>query len=111
MYPDSKIGYRGSLARGTTYSGGAFDPGDFDVDAFIVSDNLASSDFFEPNEPWRDARDVDNLEGICDNLNKTFKNNFPGYLKTPRKPFTFKVYTKAEYRNEIVKDKYCILVQ
>lgn len=43
LYPDAKMGYRGSLSTGTKYStGGPFDPTDWDVDAFIVSDNLAA---------------------------------------------------------------------
>src|SRR5690606_24981134 len=39
-------GFRGSLARGTkgAHKGGApFDPEDFDVDAFIISDELAAA--------------------------------------------------------------------
>ena len=48
--PDEVVGYRGSLARGFKgpHKGNApFDPADFDVDAFIVSDKLSSE--MEPN--------------------------------------------------------------
>lgn len=44
LYPDAKIGYRGSLAIGTKYNNGnplPFDPKDWDVDAFSVSDELS----------------------------------------------------------------------
>ena len=34
---DAQVGIRGSLATGERFSGGAFDPTDFDVDAFVVS--------------------------------------------------------------------------
>lgn len=46
QFPDAKVGFRGSLARGTKgphKGGGPFDPTDFDVDAFIVSDELAAA--------------------------------------------------------------------
>jgi hypothetical protein len=45
-FPDSRAGYRGSLARGKKGAhkgGGPFDPNDFDVDAFIVDDKLAAT--------------------------------------------------------------------
>ncbi len=40
--PDAKVGVRGSLARGLKFEGGQFDPFDYDVDAFIVSNELAA---------------------------------------------------------------------
>ncbi|PPA90033.1 hypothetical protein C4A76_00780 [Brevibacillus laterosporus] len=43
--PNAKVGYRGSLATGQKdpHKGNApFDPTDFEIDAFIVSDKLAS---------------------------------------------------------------------
>ena len=44
--PDAKVGYRGSLARGTKGAhkgGGPFDPANYDVDALVVSDDLAAA--------------------------------------------------------------------
>ncbi|MFI5387709.1 MAG: hypothetical protein ACHQ50_16500 [Fimbriimonadales bacterium] len=44
-FPEAKVGFRGSLARGSKGAhkgGGPFDPANYDVDAFIVSDALAS---------------------------------------------------------------------
>ncbi|MGL4461959.1 MAG: hypothetical protein ACRC1K_07375, partial [Planctomycetia bacterium] len=44
-FPDAKVGFRGSLARGTkgAHKGNApFDPSNYDVDAFIVSDSMAA---------------------------------------------------------------------
>jgi hypothetical protein len=46
-FPDAKIGFRGSLARGSKgmhKSGVAFDPTSYDVDAFIVSDKTVGID-------------------------------------------------------------------
>ncbi len=46
QFPDARAGFRGSLARGTKGArkgGGPFDPTNFDVDAFIVSDDLAAA--------------------------------------------------------------------
>ena len=41
------IGYRGSVATGIKFkSKKPFDPSDFDVDAFIVSDKIASNSCF-----------------------------------------------------------------
>ena len=45
QFPAAKVGFRGSLARGTKGAhkgGGPFDPTNYDVDAFIVSDKLAA---------------------------------------------------------------------
>ena len=44
QFPDARVGIRGSLARGTKGAhkkNAPFDPTNFDVDAFIVSDKLA----------------------------------------------------------------------
>ncbi len=100
LYPDAKVGYRGSLATGTKYStGGPFDPNDFDVDAFIVSDKLASQ--FGPNVVFRDARRFKELGAICDDLEKVFKKSFDGYRTEPGKPFTFRVWTEAEFEQKV----------
>ena len=45
QFSDARVGFRGSLARGTKgrhKKGAPFDPSDFDVDALVVSDDLAA---------------------------------------------------------------------
>lgn len=107
-YPDAKIGYRGSLATGKKYkTGGPFDPNDFDVDAFIVSDKLA--DRFVKKVKWRDARD-EGFEQLANELEFHFKETFKGYRVDPKKPFTFRVWTENEYINKI-KQKGARLIQ
>lgn len=98
-YPDAQMGYRGSLATGKKYStGGPFDPTDWDVDAFIVSDDLAAT-FTKPG--FRDGRNVVEIKNIADELESSFKL-ISGYRTEPGKPFTFKIFTEAEF-NSIVK--------
>ncbi|MGG1442446.1 RHS repeat-associated core domain-containing protein [Brevibacillus laterosporus] len=57
--PNAKVGYRGSLATGQKdpHKGNApFDPTDFEIDAFIVSDKLASR--FPTKTKWRSGADI-----------------------------------------------------
>jgi hypothetical protein len=100
LFPNAKIGYRGSLATGTKYStgGGPFDPLDWDVDAFIVSDNLATQ---IGGSGFRNGRNVPSIATIADDLEVSFKN-VSGYRTELNKPFTFRVFTEAEF-NSIVK--------
>lgn len=108
MYPDAKIGYRGSLATGTKFStGGDFDPNDFDVDAFIVSDELASK--FKPTVIFRRASDIDELRHICEELERTFIKTFKGYRTKPGKQFTFRVWTEAEFKNKVERFGYVFI--
>jgi filamentous hemagglutinin len=100
LLPDAKIGYRGSLSTGTKYStGGPFDPTDWDVDAFIVSDNLASQ---IGGSGFRNGRDISSIEQISNELETLFKN-ISGYRTAPGKEFTFRVWTQAEY-DQIIKN-------
>ncbi len=99
LYPNAKIGYRGSLSTGTKYStGGPFDPTDWDVDAFIVSDNLASQ---IGGSGFRNGRNIQSISNIADDLENSFKS-ISGYRTELNKPFTFRVFTEAEF-NSIVK--------
>jgi hypothetical protein len=99
LFPNAKIGYRGSLSTGTKYStGGPFDPTDWDVDAFIVSDNLATQ---IGGSGFRNGRDINAIEIIADELELSFKN-ISSYRTELNKPFTLRVWTEAEF-NSIVK--------
>ncbi|MGM0715488.1 hypothetical protein ACWKW1_27300 [Brevibacillus parabrevis] len=101
--PNAKVGYRGSLATGQKgpHKGNApFDPNDFDIDAFIVSDKLAET--FSKNVYWRSARKVsDDLNQLQDKLELNFRNTLPGYRYEPDKPFTFRIYTEKEFNKKI----------
>ncbi|WP_437395119.1 hypothetical protein [Flagellimonas lutimaris] len=101
LYPNSKIGYRGSLATGTKYStGGPFDPTDWDVDAFIVSDELAAK--FPANVRFRNAKEVDAaIKSIGEDLEASLKK-INGYRFQDDKPLAFRVYTEIEF-NTVVK--------
>jgi filamentous hemagglutinin len=93
LYPDAKIGYRGSLATGTKYStGGAFDPKDWDVDAFIVSDEL----YGKLPAGWKSARDVPEIGAICEDIENQLKI-LSGYRTAPGKEFTFKVWQEKDF--------------
>ena len=100
---DAKIGYRGSLSTGQKYNNGnpiPFDGDDFDVDAFIVSDDFAAQ--FNTNG-FRDARvQSPEITQLSDDLEASFISNFPGYRTEPGKPFTFRVWTEAEYQTKVV---------
>jgi hypothetical protein len=104
LFSDSKVGYRGSLATGQKYNNGnplPFNPDDFDVDAFIVSDELAA--LYPPNTVFRDARvKSTEIANISNDLEASFISNFPGYRTEPGKPFTFRVWTEAEYQTKVV---------
>lgn len=102
IYSDSKVGYRGSLATGQKYNNGnplPFDANDFDVDAFIVSDQLAAQ---IGNKQFRNARDIDEISDLCDDLELLFQSQFSGYRLEPNKPFTFRVWTEAEFQSKVV---------
>ena len=100
IYPDAKMGYRGSLATGKKYStSGPFEPTDWDVDAFIVSDELAAK--IGNSKAFRDGRLVTEVETVAKDLEKSFVK-ISGYRTEIGKPFTFRVWTKAEFE-KIVK--------
>ena len=109
LYSDASVGYRGSMATGQKFGPppSPFDPDDFDVDAFIVSDDFAAQ--FNTNG-FRDAR-VQSAEiaQIADDLEASFISNFPGYRTEPGKPFTFRVWTEAEFQNIVVPNGYKLI--
>lgn len=112
LYPNAKVGYRGSLTNGVKHTEPGkpvkyFDPKDFDCDAFIVDDALAR-ECPVYDKTWRNARDGDpDLEAIANKLDKAFLK-ISGYRFEPGRPFTFRVWTMSEYLKE-VKPKGCKL--
>lgn len=102
----SKIGYRGSLATGIKFStGGPFDPDDFDVDAFIVSDALAQ----KLGSGFRDIRKHTDVQykNLCNEIENILKT-IPGYRVEPGKPFTFRVWTEKEFTDKIKPEGYSL---
>ncbi|MCY8216848.1 T7SS effector LXG polymorphic toxin [Bacillus haynesii] len=106
--PNAKVGYRGSLATGQKgpHKGNApFDPTDFDIDAFIVSDKLASK--FPSSSRWRAGTDIKEIRKIQKELDKTLKNSLDGLRKTDKKgrpdKLTFRIFTQEEYNSKFTK--------
>ena len=92
---DVRIGYRGSLARGFKgpHKGFAlFDPTNFDVDAFIVSDALVKRIPFR-NGHW--GSDLQELNAIQQEIDIALRANsvFAGLR---RESFSFRVWTSLQ---------------
>ena len=104
--PDAQIGYRGSLARGTkgAHKGNApFDAGDFDVDAFIVSDTLAGQ--FQKSAWFRSGDAVSGLSDVQKALKASLSKQFPGM----RDEFTFRIFTEAEFLKKVATDAHTLI--
>lgn len=101
-FPKAKIGYRGSLVTDVRYkTGGPFDPSHFDVDAYIVDDDLAN--MFDEFIKFKDCKRIKvyNFQEICENIETTLKSTFQGYNKGDG-VFTFRIWTFKEYKEKIV---------
>ena len=107
---DALIGSRGSLIRGFKgpHKGNApFDPNDFDVDAFIVSDKL-SAQF--SNSRFRDGGAIPEIKQMQESIEKSLRQNqlFSGLRKTTttnsgkviEDKFTFRIFTKKEIEKQ-----------
>ncbi|MBP5620432.1 MAG: hypothetical protein J6X44_00300, partial [Thermoguttaceae bacterium] len=100
------VGYRGSLSRGTKHpsKGNApFNPNDYDVDAFIVSDVLAEK--FSPAEWFRNGSNLHDIKVIEDEIIGELNSEL---LKKPRS-FNFRIYNFNEYTRKVQKDAYTII--
>ncbi|AKF92340.1 hypothetical protein [Brevibacillus laterosporus] len=104
--PNAKVGYRGSLATGQKgpHKGNApFDPTDFDIDAFIVSDKLASK--FQKKDKWRSGAKIEEVEQLQQQIDKTLKESLDGLRRFDKKGrpdnFTFRIFTQKEYDQKI----------
>ncbi len=101
---DAIVGFRGSIASGVkgAHKGNLpFDPSNFDVDGFIVSDEMAKK--YSKSQWFRSAGNkfpvIKKLERT---LEKTFQGAFPGY-RLPKKGqtgFSFRIFTTAEYNKK-----------
>ncbi len=87
QFPDAQVGIRGSLARGTKgphKANAPFDPGNFDVDAFIVSDDLAGL-VSKDKQGFRNLARLPQFRGLVRDIGKQLQS-IPGI-----RPDTFKV--------------------
>jgi len=104
---EAQVGIRGSLVRGTKgpHKGNVpFNPDDFDVDAFIVSDKLAEQ--FPRGVPFRSGNTIDEIANIQQSIDKALRQNklFSGLRKTTTTrsgkvvsdSFTFRIFTQKE---------------
>ncbi|QLL13731.1 RHS repeat-associated core domain-containing protein [Pseudomonas chlororaphis] len=92
----SLVGFRGSLARGRKGPhkfNAPFNPSDFDVDAFIVSDELAAN--FAKRHPFRSGNRIVKVSEIQKEIDKALRQRleFSG-LRDER--FTFRIFTHKE---------------
>jgi hypothetical protein len=95
--PDAEIviGYRGSIAKGQkgSHKGDVpFNPTEFDIDAYIGSDNLYDNPVFKDNPPFRDAGRV-GLKNYQKELAKKLKE-FPEFAGLKGDEVTFRIYRK-----------------
>ncbi|ATO51483.1 hypothetical protein P4V86_17185 [Brevibacillus laterosporus] len=111
--PNAKVGYRGSLATGQKgpHKGNAtFDPTDFEIDAFIVSDKLASR--FPSKTKWRSDADIEEVKHMQGQIDKTLKESLDGLRKVDKRgrpdKFTLRIFTKREYNRKINKGSHII---
>ena len=108
MDPDAKVGYRGSLATGVKgpHKGNApFDPNDFDIDAFIVSDKLAAK--FPGNERWRSGSRNKKINSMQIEIDEKLRASLKGLRKKDKRGrddrFTFRIYTYKEFNSKFKK--------
>jgi RHS repeat-associated protein len=105
-FGDAVVGLRGSLVSGTKYDKVArapvdiFNPGDFDADAFIVSDELAAT--LPKVGSFRDGRRNATVDAISAEIESALKS-IPGYRTSLDKPFTFRVFKLEEFNRQVQK--------
>jgi hypothetical protein len=123
LYPNAKIGFRGSLSSGVKYGdeivngvakevkGLKFDPKDWDVDAFIVDDVLAADVKFSNVKfgGFKNGNDVSmNIKTRSQQIENLLKNQ-SGYRTSIGREFTFAIWSNAEYNAIISKTNHKIL--
>lgn len=107
MFPNAKVGIRGSMANGRKVEKATgkyidFNPNSFDVDAFIVDDNLAKRiKAMGGNPNWLDIRALNDpaLNDLLDKAEASFKKKIKGYRDKDK--FTFKVWSEYDYKYEV----------
>ncbi len=96
-----KVGCRGSVISGVKFkTKKPFDPDSFDIDGFIVSDDLA--DLVKKKGNFRNGRDIKEIRNICDDMEAFFKSEFDGYRSSQNQKFTFRIYSKLEFAKIVI---------
>lgn len=101
--PDAQIGFTGSLDCGTKgphKDNLPFDPASFDVDAFIVSDELAAQ--FPSNKWFRSGNDIPHLKPVQDQIGSVLRQDNPGLRE---EAFTFRIFTCDEFTRKVGPDE------
>ncbi len=106
--PKAVVGFRGSTARG--YKGphkenAPFDPEDFDVDAFVVSDRMAVKIGIDKSFRAASVNDFPELVQEQQAIESILRAQFKG-LKS--EPFTFRVYTSKEFLKKVTNDSHVL---
>jgi filamentous hemagglutinin len=103
-FPGAKVGFRGSLARGTKgrhKRGDPFDPSNYDVDAFVVSDDLAA--LVPKNaDGFRNLARLTEHRGLVGRVAEQIKA-IPGVRQGDT--FKVRVYSEAEFRSIVGLDE------
>jgi RHS repeat-associated protein len=94
--PNAQVGYRGSAASGISKAhdpkiSKPFNPGNFDVDAFIQSDYLANDPVFTNRR--REASEIIGMGEIEESIDKKLREAFPGLKE---EPFGFRIFQTHE---------------
>lgn len=95
---DALVGFRGSLARGFKgpHKGNApFDPQSFDVDAFIVSDELAAQ--VKSRNNFRNGGRIPEIYEIQNSIDRSLRQQ-PSFSGLRDEPFTFRIFTRDEIK-------------
>ena len=101
--PDALVDFRGRLARGFTgpHKGNIpFNTGSFDVDAFIVSDKLATQ--FTGPTFLRSGNDIHTIAKVQGAIETSLRQS-PDFAGLRNEPFTFRIFTQQEiqrYQNK-----------
>ena len=93
------VGFRGSLARGSSKDGAPFDVNNFDVDAFIVSDKLAAP--YPKTAPFRNGGRLGTLSEAQSSIDQSLRQ-FPEFSGLRNDPFTFRIYTQREIQRKLL---------
>jgi RHS repeat-associated protein len=100
IVPDAVVGYRGSTASGIS---GAHNPAtarpinlsSYDVDGFIISDNLSNNRMYD-NTRWRSGSRNPDLRRVQRNINRQLRAKLPGMRPGRNNDFTFRIFTRQE---------------
>lgn len=80
------------------------DPTDFDIDAFIVSDELALR-FPIAERHWRSGEKIEEIRSLQEDIDRKLKDSLEGLRKVNKKgypdTFTFRIYTEQEFEKKI----------